>query len=98
MIKVSVIYPNSENHNFDVKYYLENHIPMVKKNLGDSCKKVEVDIGFDEQSPYIAMAHLIYESLDAFQKSFGPYEDIIMNDIPNYTQIQPIVQISEIKM
>ncbi len=29
---------------------------------------------------------------------FGPHAQAIMADIPNYTDIQPVIQISDVKM
>ena len=103
MIKVSVLYPNAANSNFDMNYYLTNHIPMVKQKLGAACKSVAVEEGIAggaEGIPatYLAMAHLTFNSVDAFQKAFGPHAEAIMGDIPNYTNSQPTVQISQIKM
>ena len=46
---------------------------------------------------YVAMAHLYFDSVDAFQKAFSPHAGPIMADIPNYTNIQPVIQISELK-
>jgi len=43
------------------------------------------------------MAHLLFDSVQAFQGAFGPHADSIMADILNYTDIQPILQISEVK-
>eukprot|EP00596_Hydrurales_sp_CCMP1899_P008011 CAMPEP_0119042862 /NCGR_PEP_ID=MMETSP1177-20130426/16218_1 /TAXON_ID=2985 /ORGANISM="Ochromonas sp, Strain CCMP1899" /LENGTH=37 /DNA_ID= /DNA_START= /DNA_END= /DNA_ORIENTATION= len=34
--------------------------------------------------------------MDAFDKAFGPHSDVIMADIPKYTESKPIIQISEI--
>ena len=47
---------------------------------------------------YIAMGHLYFDSLEAFQQSFGPHAAVIMADIPNYTDTQPVIQISEVKL
>jgi uncharacterized protein (TIGR02118 family) len=44
------------------------------------------------------MCHLYFDSIEAFQTAFGPQAQAIMGDIPNYTDIQPIVQISEVKI
>jgi uncharacterized protein (TIGR02118 family) len=103
MIKVSVLYPSGPNSNFDMDYYLTKHIPMVKEKLGTACKNVAVEEGIAGGAPgapatYLAMAHLTFESIDAFQKAFGPHADAIMGDVPNYTNAQPTVQISEVKM
>ena len=34
----------------------------------------------------------------AFQTAFGPHAGALMEDIPNYTDIQPTIQISEVKI
>jgi uncharacterized protein (TIGR02118 family) len=44
------------------------------------------------------MGHLYFDSVEAFQAAFGPHAPAIMADIPNYTDIQPVIQISEVKM
>ncbi|GAA6136216.1 EthD family reductase [Oceaniserpentilla sp. 4NH20-0058] len=102
MIRVSVMYPNSESATFDIEYYINSHIPMVNELLGDAVKSGAVDAGIasgapEESAPFIAIGHLTFESLEAFQNSFGPQAEKIMADIPNYTNTQPQIQISEIK-
>jgi uncharacterized protein (TIGR02118 family) len=101
MIIVSVLYPTGGK--FDMNYYLTKHIPMVKQKLGPACKRVAVEEGVAGGAPgapatYVAMAHLTFDSLDVFQSAFGPHADAIMGDIPNYTNAQPIVQISQVKL
>jgi uncharacterized protein (TIGR02118 family) len=44
------------------------------------------------------MGHLYFESAAEFQTTFGPHAVVIMADIPNYTDIQPTIQISEVKI
>ena len=101
MIKVSVLYGNTEGKKFDMAYYTGSHIPMVKQKLGAACKGVEVDRGLGGAQPgskpaFVALAHLRFDSVEAFQQAFGPHAATIMGDVPNYTDIQPVVQISEI--
>jgi uncharacterized protein (TIGR02118 family) len=103
MVKVSVFYPNEEGKNFDMGYYCDKHIPMVKQKLGAACKGVAVEQGLAGADPgsratYIAMGHLYFDSVESFQASFGPHSGEIMGDIPNYTDIQPSIQISEVKI
>ena len=103
MIKVSVLYPNSENCKFDIDYYCTRHMPMVKEKLGAALKSMSVDQGLAGGTPgskptYAAMGHLFFDTLDAFQKAFGPHAKAIMADIPNYTNVQPVVQISDVKL
>lgn len=103
MIKVSVLYPNSADSKFDMNYYLTKHMPMVKQKLGSACKGMAVEQGIAGGAPgapatFIAMGHLTFDSVEAFQNAFAPHAAAIMGDIPNYTNTQPTVQISEVKM
>jgi uncharacterized protein (TIGR02118 family) len=103
MIKVSVLCPNGEGNIFDMCYYLAKHIPLVRRLSGAALKKVEVEEGLGclaEGSPpvYLAMGHLFFESIQSFQAAFGPHAAEITGDIPNYTNTQPAIQISEVKL
>jgi uncharacterized protein (TIGR02118 family) len=103
MTKVSVLYPNNEGSRFDMGYYCNNHIPMVQQKLGTMCKGIAVEQGLSGAAPgsrpaFIAMGHLYFDSAADFQTAFGPHATAIMADIPNYTDIQPTIQISEVKI
>ncbi len=101
MIKVTILYPNEDGKTFDMEYYSNKHMPMVASLLGDSLKLFTIDKGIsgrtpDEPTPYLAIGYLYFDKLSAYQDSFGPNAEKIVSDIPNYTNIQPVVQISEI--
>jgi uncharacterized protein (TIGR02118 family) len=103
MIKVSVFYPNNEGSKFDIDYYCNRHMPMVRQKLGTACKGVAVEQGIAGPTPgsrpaFIAMGHIYFDSVEAFQTAFGPHADAIMADIPNYTDIPPTLQISDVKI
>lgn len=101
MVKVTILYPNDDGKTFDMDYYSKNHMPMLANLFGESLKLYRIDKGIagrtaDEPVPYLAIGYLYFETLEAYQNSFGPNAEKILNDIPNYTNIQPVVQISEI--
>jgi uncharacterized protein (TIGR02118 family) len=78
-------------------------MPMVLEKLGAACKGVAVEEGIGGPEPgspaaFAAMGHLLFDSIEAFQTAFGPNAETFMKDIPNYTNIQPIVQISSVKL
>src|SRR5580658_5412162 len=103
MVKVSVFYPFSGGAKFDMAYFLEKHMPLVRQKLGLACKGVSVEQGLAGGAPgtaptYTAMAHMLFDSAEAFQAAFAPHAPVLLGDIPNYTAIQPIIQISEVKM
>ena len=101
MIKVTILYPNEEGKTFDMEYYSNKHMPMLRKRFGNSLKKLEIDKGISGRTPndpipFLAVGYLYFESIADYQNSFGPNAQKIRGDIPNYTNIQPIVQISEV--
>src|SRR6516225_5421606 len=77
------------------------HMPLVKARMGASCRFYTVDKGLaggdsGEPPTYIGMCHIYCDSVESFQVSFGPHAEEIMADIPNYTDLTPILQISEV--
>ncbi len=102
MIKVSVFYPNSPGAKFDMAYYTTKHMPMVKR-LVTSCKGISAEQGLGGGSPgspatYIGIGHLLFDSVEAFQSGFAPHAPEILGDIKNYTNVEPVLQISEITL
>ena len=102
MIKVSVLYPHADGVKFDMPYYLNRHIPMVREKLGAALKGVAVDQGLGGGQPgappaYVAMGHLLFDSIEAFQLGFAEHGAAIVSDVPNYTNAQPTIQVSEVK-
>jgi uncharacterized protein (TIGR02118 family) len=45
---------------------------------------------------YVGMCPIYCDSVAAFQGGFGPHAREIMGDIPNYTDLTPVIQISEV--
>ena len=101
MIKVSVMYPFAPGARFDHAYYRDKHLPLVKQRMGDKCKSYTIDKGLAGGTPgsnptYVGMCHLFCDTVEAFQAGFGPHADEILGDIPNYTDLTPVIQISEV--
>jgi uncharacterized protein (TIGR02118 family) len=101
MIKVSVMYPHSPGARFDHAYYRDKHMPLVQARMGAACKFYTVDKGLAGGTPdapptYVGMCHIVGETVEAFQAGFGPHAAEILADIPNYTDLQPVLQISEV--
>ncbi|HXX18766.1 MAG TPA: EthD family reductase [Candidatus Acidoferrum sp.] len=103
MIKVSVFYPNKEGARFDMDYYLQKHIPMVRQKMAGAMKGMGVEQGIAGGMPgapltYRVIAHMTFDSVEAYQAAFSAHAPSILADVPNYTDLQPVVQISEVKM
>ncbi len=103
MIRVTVLYPNKPDAKFDMAYYTSSHMPMVKQKCGAACKAIAAEKGLSGSEPgskpaNLAIGYLTFDSVDAFQKSFGPHAAEILADVPNYTNINPVIQISEVTL
>ena len=101
MTKVSVLYPNGENKTFDMDYYVNKHIPLVGELLGDKLKAATVEKGISSAkpgsiAPFAGMGNMYFDSMEDFGEAFGPNAEKIMGDLPNFTNIEPVIQISEV--
>ncbi len=103
MTKLTILYPNIERKKFDKDYYLNTHIPLTLKIQGVAVKHVSVEFGFSggmpgSQPPYVAICNFLYDSFEAFASAFMPHAETLMKDIANYTDIETIIQFSEVKI
>jgi uncharacterized protein (TIGR02118 family) len=100
MIRVSVLYASKTGAKFDHEYYASKHIPLIRERLGPlGLVRAEIDKGLpgpDGSPPaFVGAVHMLFNSVEDFQKGLGQHAAEIMGDIPNYTDLQPQIQISE---
>lgn len=103
MVKISILYPNNQGSRFDVSYYVETHMPMSIKLLSahPGFKGVSVERGLGGAAPgseptYIAMCHFLFTSVEDFLAAFTPNAPVLQGDMPNYTDIEPVIQFNEV--
>ena len=102
MIRVAVLYPNAPGKKFDLDYYVKNHMELVRQRFGDAgLIRIEIDKGVattepGKPAPFQAIGYLYFNSLTEYQQTLATHSEEMMGDIPNYTDIQPYIQISEI--
>ena len=102
MIRITVLYPNSDGAKFDMGYYTGKHMPMAKARL-PGCRSVGADLGMAGGTPgskptYIAIGYLTFDSVADFEKAFAQNGAEVIADVPNYTNVQPVLQINEVKL
>ncbi|NLR59298.1 EthD family reductase [Chitinophaga polysaccharea] len=102
MFKVAILYPNGEDKTFDMDYYEKKHMPMVAGLLGKNLKFYEIDRGIagrtpNDKVPFVAIGYFFITDVAAYNKTIAQNMDAIRTDIKKYTNIQPVIQISEIK-
>src|SRR5437763_14601661 len=102
MIRISVLYPSSEGKKFDVNYYVNKHMKLVRERLGSfGLVRTEVDKGVaggapGSPTPYVAIGHVYFNALDGVRAGMGQHGKEIMADIENYTNIPPQNHISQV--
>ena len=101
MIRATVLYPSSATR-FDFDYYIDKHTPMLKElwtPLG--LASVEISKGMSGLAPgskpaYVTITNLTFTSVEALQSALAATGAQVMGDIPNFTDVQPEVQLNEI--
>ena len=102
MFKVEILYPNGEDKTFDMDYYEKKHMPMVAGFIGKNLKFYEIDKGIsgrtpNDKVPFLAIGYFYISDVAEYHQAIAQNRDAVVSDFKNYTNIQPVVQISEIK-
>jgi len=101
MIKVSVMYPNKSGVRFDHDYYRNKHLPLIASKMGAALKYYTIDKGLAGGTPtsppeFVGMCHLLCDSLASYHSGFDPHAKELDEDIRNFSNQMPVVQISEV--
>jgi uncharacterized protein (TIGR02118 family) len=97
---VSVTYPNTPGSHFDQDYYLKTHLPLVHARWGHhGLRGVQVVSGTgtpDGSTPPTRVVVLLdFESPEGFASGVAAHGEEIMGDVPNFTDIKPVMQFNE---
>jgi uncharacterized protein (TIGR02118 family) len=101
MVCISVFYPNSPGKRFDHDYYAQTHMPLVMdrlKSLG--LIRYEIDTGLaggapGSPPPFTCTGRLYFNTLEEFQTALATHGPEILSDVPNYTDIELQIQVSQ---
>ena len=103
MKKISILYPNEPSRSFNFEYYLQTHMPraiqLLSAHHGYKGVSVERGIGSvvpNTAVPFIAMCHYLFDSVESFVEAFSANASELQGDIPNYTDIVPVIQFNEV--
>ncbi|KAJ9608025.1 hypothetical protein H2200_007013 [Cladophialophora chaetospira] len=90
-----VAYPDTPDTNFNEKYYVENHLPMVYENWAQygllDWKVVSFDKNSDGSRTYLAAACMTWESAESFNNAIASDSMAMMvEDLKNFSNKQPV--------
>ena len=102
MIRMSVMYPSGDGKSFNHDYYVQKHMALVRERWNSmGLVRTEVDRGVaggapGSPAPYVAVGHVYFNSLQDLANATKAHGKELFADVPNFTTIQPQVQVSEI--
>ena len=102
MIRLSALYRKSTGSHFDEDYYLGRHIPLAKETLAEyGLIRIEADIYQDTEylgeRQYFAMTSAYFPDMSCLERMHSDrVEGKLGSDVPKYTNIIPVLQVSEI--
>ena len=92
MLRVLVLYPKGEGHQFDGDYWISNHMPLVASKW-PKVVKWEADLAGDDM-PFFAAAHLYFNSPEDLESTMSsPAAADVMGDVPNYCNFEPTISV-----
>jgi uncharacterized protein (TIGR02118 family) len=98
---VTALYRNSEGSRFDFDYCVTTHFQLVRERLGGfGMGRIEVEKGIEamdgERAAYTCVAHVDFSDMAGLKRGLEEHGEELLADVPNYTDIEPEVQISEV--
>ena len=101
LIKIAVMYPYAEGKTFNMEYYETRHMPMVAGFLGSNLVKYTIEKGLssgnpNQPLPFMAIGTFYVKSLSEYQAAIAPNIDAIRADFANYTNVAPVIWVSEV--
>jgi uncharacterized protein (TIGR02118 family) len=99
MIVLSVLYPKTAGARFDYDYYMHKHLPLVSARFSSMTKATVMrgSAAADGGAPaYEVITLLEFPSTEALAADMAAHGAEVTGDVPNATDIQPLLQINEV--
>jgi uncharacterized protein (TIGR02118 family) len=97
LITLTALYPKTDDSTFDMDYYVNTHLPLVSERIGAVVStSASAGTDFGGPTPYMCVGVINIESMDALATAFGAHGDEIMGDIPNFTNVAPVIYVGDV--
>ncbi len=101
MLRMTVLYPAGEDATFDWDYYRGSHMALVGDRFGPHmAREPEVTRGVSlvpkGDAAFACTAAMYFADRDALNAALQAGGMDIPNDIPNFTNVQPVMQLDEV--
>lgn len=101
MLRLTVLYPNNKTLQLDFDYYINHHLPMSLKIFTRyGLLNYEIERGQRDLDgaapPYLSIARFDFSDEARFNQLIAEHAQNLLDDIPNYANQMPQVQIAEV--
>jgi uncharacterized protein (TIGR02118 family) len=98
---ITVLYEPVEGSTFDLDYYMATHMPLVDekfKPFGLRSWRVLKGVGtpFGGEAKFGIIANLEFDTAQQFKDAVAAEGGPVFGDVPNFTNITPIVVIGDL--
>ena len=97
---MTVLYQNGPNVTFNFDYYRDHHLTTIMKLYGNSIKRFELRkpvVAEGAPAPAtVAVVNFWVNDLAAFEAAGAKYSQTLIDDVPNFTNTQPVIQNDEV--
>ncbi len=94
MITLAILYPKTDDSHFDMDYYTTKHMPMLAESLGAACHGWGASAV--TSGKYACMGWAMIESAEALGAAMTEHGAKIMDDVANYTNVQPELIVGDV--
>lgn len=101
MIRITLVYRDSQGAHFDFDYYVNRHVEMSRRLLSD-CGLISIEVEQclrtldGKKSNVVCIAHVDFENEEALAKALEAHGADLMADFPNYTNIDPEIYVCSV--
>jgi len=100
-VNCTVLYPNESDATFDMKYYLDKHMPFVLEKFGphgmQSYSILKFQPGADGAKPqYSVQATLVFDKPESVGAAVQAAGEPVFGDVPNFSNKGPVFLVGEV--
>lgn len=103
MISLTLLYLKTADSQFDADFYFDKHLPLVRERLTSlGLMGIDAEQGLaggapDSPPSYSVITRLNFNSVEEMQNALAVHGAELIGDIPNFTDVQPLMQISQLR-
>ena len=99
MARIVILYPNTPGAPFDMDYYTQKHLELVRSSFGETVEHISVykGLGGPDGAPatFAVSTAIEFRDLPSLGAALEQNAEKISQDVPNFTTIVPMIQIED---